>query len=162
MKNLHTHYIIVTVSCQFRITKSLWVHLFLFYSNLQCSWRLMWSSSTHCQMPWALQKTIFKRLTVLASEIPVWIQEEYFQPLLPSVVKLCQTFPRLCSEATQFLVHLSIVCVPLTSLSGIDKNFVGVDQNGRQKVLSDGKPKELLRSIQTAFQELVDSAVVRL
>ena len=86
-----------------------------------------------------------------------------FQPLLPSVVKLCQTFPPLCSGATQFLVHLGNICVPLTSLSGTDKDFVGVGQNGRQKkVLSDGKPKELLRSIQMAFQELVDSAVVRL
>ena len=110
-----------------------------------------------------IAKDIFKRLTVLASEIPVQIREEYFQPLLPSVVKLCQTFPPLCSEATGFLVHLSNVCVPLTSLSGTSKDFAEVSQNGWQKkALSDRKPKELLKSIQTAFQELVDSAVVRL
>ena len=60
----------------------------------------------------------------------------------------------------RFFVHLSNICVPL---SGTGKDFVGVSQNGWQKkALSDGKPKELLKSIQTAFQELVDSAVVRL
>ena len=105
-------------------------------------------------------KDIFKRLTILASEIPVQIQEEYFQPLLPSVVKLCQTFLPFCSEATEFS---SNVCVPLANLSGTSKDFAGVSQNGWQKnVLSDRNPKELLKSIQTVFQELVDSAVMRL
>lgn len=109
-----------------------------------------------------ITKDIFKRLTVLASEIPAKIREEYFHPLLPSVVKLCQTFPPLCSEATGFLVHLSKVCVPLPS--GImGKDFTDVNQNEQQgKSLTNGKPKKLLRSIQSAFQELVDSAVVRL
>ena len=106
-----------------------------------------------------IAKDIFKRLALLASEIPAKIREEYFHPLLPSVVKLCQTFPPLCSEATEFLVHLSKVCVPLTSgVTG--KDFADTSQE--RKPLTNGKPKKLLKSIQSAFQELVDSAVVRL
>ena len=48
--------------------------------------------------------------------------------------------------------------------SGImGKDFTDVNQIEQQgKSLTNGKPKKLLRSIQSAFQELVDSAVVRL
>ena len=59
-----------------------------------------------------IAKDIFKKLTLLTNEIPPEMLEDYFLPLLPAVVKLCQTFPPVCSDATAFLVQLSKVCIP--------------------------------------------------
>ena len=98
-----------------------------------------------------IARDIFKRLMVLANEIPIHMREKYFQPLLPSVVKLCQTFPPLCSEATEFLVHLSKLC------ASSKENLVSQEPYFRFGDMSQG----LLDSVQNTFQELVKSAVVK-
>ena len=56
-------------------------------------------------------KDIFKRLHVLANEIPADKRDAFFKPLLPAVTKFCQTFPPLCTEATELLLHLGRVCL---------------------------------------------------
>ena len=58
----------------------------------------------------SIAQDIFKRLKLLVSEIPTEQREQYFVPLLPAVVKLCQTFPPLCCDAVEFLVQLSKIC----------------------------------------------------
>ena len=64
-------------------------------------------------------KGIFKRLTLLAGEIPSDMRG-YFLAILPSVLLLCQTFPPLCSDATELLVHLMKIYQPADgSLSSI-------------------------------------------
>ena len=115
-----------------------------------------------------VSKDIMKRLMVLANEIPGNLREEYFIPLFPSVVKLSQTFPPLCKDATEFLVHLNKICAssssPLDSLSA--------NESGRKKLLFEPKGtaggvgvsfgNELMTSIQDTFQQLVSLAVVKL
>ena len=51
---------------------------------------------------------------VLSSEV----SSEVFLVVLPSLILICCTFPPLCSEATQFLVHLSKLCRPATGCTG--------------------------------------------
>ena len=108
-------------------------------------------------------KDIFKRLMVLANEIPADMREAYFLPLLPAVVKLCQTFPPLCTEATEFLVCLSKVCVSRDVQSVKSKinglQTVSFGQDLKSQLTRDNGLHE---SIQSTFQELVSTTVVKL
>ena len=56
-------------------------------------------------------KDIFKRLHVLANEIPEDKRETFFKPLLPALTKFCQTFPPLCTDVTELLLHLGKLCL---------------------------------------------------
>ena len=56
-------------------------------------------------------KDIFKRLHVLANEIPEDKRDTFFKPLLPAMTKFCQTFPPLCTDATELLLHLGKLCL---------------------------------------------------
>ena len=113
-----------------------------------------------------IAKDIFKRLMVLTSEIPASVREQYFLPLLPSVVKLAKTFPPLCKEAAEFLVHLSKTC----GSSLIDKT-VGTspldhaysnDSSVFKTVFVAGEKGQINKAIQKAFEEMVQTAVVKL
>ena len=107
-------------------------------------------------------KDIFKRLMVLSNEIPASLREEYFLPLLPSVVKLSKTFPPLCKEAAEFLVHLSKMCG--ASLSG-GMSSIGVTSDGSdtfEPVFMNGGNGQINKAIQKAFEAMIKSAAIHL
>ena len=112
-----------------------------------------------------IAKDIFKRLMVLSNEIPASLREGYFLPLLPSVVKLSKTFPPLCKEATEFLVHLCKTCgASLSSKSvGISSLDVTADSsNVFETFFIAGETGRINKAIQKAFEEIVNNAVVHL
>ena len=112
-----------------------------------------------------IAQDIFKRLMVLSNEIPASMREEYFLPLLPSVVKLSKTFPPLCKEAAEFLVHLSKTCgASLSSKSmGISSLDVTADSSNVFGAVSvTGGNGQINKAIQKAFEEIVKNAVVHL
>ena len=99
---------------------------------------------------------ILKRLLVLTNESPAYMREEYFSPLLPALVRICRTFPPLCSQATNILIELTRVCSAVGGSGGI---FLGGPPSGKTK---GGKGGGFLTSVQNTFQELVETAIVKL
>lgn len=59
-----------------------------------------------------IAKDIFQRLRVVSVEVSPKTREQYFLSVLPCVSLLCHTFPPLCSDATELLVHLTKLCKP--------------------------------------------------
>ena len=117
-----------------------------------------------------IAKDIFKRLSLLTNEIPPEMLEGYFLPLLPAVVKLCQTFPPVCSDATAFLVQLSKVCLPSNRPTAAVFSYPSDPGTGPLQGSSwfefaeaylDEKPGGLFRSIKDTFQELVSTTIVK-
>ena len=114
-----------------------------------------------------IAKDIFKRLMILTNEIPASVMEQYFLPLLPSVVKLAKTFPPLCKEATEFLVQLSKTCEaslvgrplaeesPLSALTSDGDNLI-------KAVFVAGENGPMNKAIKRAFEDMVQNAVVKL
>ena len=111
-----------------------------------------------------IAKDIFKRLMVLNNEIPASMREEYFLPLLPSVVKLTKTFPPLCKEAAEFLVHLCKTCgASLSNKSvGTSLDVTADSSNTFEAVFIAGENGQINKAIQKAFEEIVKNAVVHL
>lgn len=99
-----------------------------------------------------IAKDIFKRLTILSSELSSELRESYFLAVLPSISLICRTFPPLCSEATQFLVHLSRVCRPVAGSLGPTLPSVG-EWRGQGAAGED----PLISAINNTFSELVVS-----
>lgn len=112
-----------------------------------------------------IAKDIFKRLVVLNNEIPASMREEYFLPLLPSVVKLTKTFPPLCKEAAEFLVHLCKTCGASLSNKSVGTSSLDVtadSSNTFEAVFIAGENGWINKAIQKAFEEIVKNAVVHL
>ena len=114
-----------------------------------------------------IAKDIFKRLMILANEIPSSVMEQYFLPILPSVVKLAKTFPPLCKEAAEFLLQLSKTCetsLPGKSLPEVSSLTVGSDTDSIFKpvFVTGGNYGQLTKAIRKAFEEMVQTAVVKL
>ena len=112
-----------------------------------------------------IAKDIFKRLMVLSNEIPASVREEYFLPLLPSVVKLSKTFPPLCKEAAEFLVHLSKTCGASLSSKSVGISSLGVtsdSDNVFESIYITGENGRISKAIQKAFEEMVQNAVVHI
>ena len=82
-------------------------------------------------------KDIFKRLHVLANEIPEDKKETFFKPLLPALFKIFQTFPPLHTDATELLLHLGKLCLVAESnlLSQPSKNSQTIKENLACQVL---------------------------
>ena len=59
---------------------------------------------------YSIVDNILQRLLVLTNGLLSELREDYFLPLLPAIVRFCQTFPPLCSKATSILVALYQVC----------------------------------------------------
>lgn len=109
-------------------------------------------------------KDIFKRLTALSNEIPENVRESYFRPILPAVVQLCRTFPPLCTEATEFLVHLSKISACLDNQASRVGPFYsrpGALHRVQSEVTSAARSSSFISSIQKTFQELVSTTVVK-
>lgn len=100
-----------------------------------------------------IAKDIFKRLTVLASEIPSNIRDGYFSAILPSIALLCKTFPPISTDATEFLVCLTRVSRPADSslVSAQENEEVGGAGGGGG---GSGK-NSLITAIRDTFNEIV-------
>ena len=101
---------------------------------------------------------ILKFLLALANEIPSHLREDYFTPLLPALVRFCQTFPLLCQKVTQLLVGLSRAScnVGLSSTSSFVLNAAA-----REKGRGTRGGVEFVTLVRDTFQELVETAVLR-
>ena len=95
-----------------------------------------------------IAKDILYHLTLLAGELPHPLMEDYFTAILLSLSLLCQMFPPLCSEATEFLVHLAKMCQPLGPSSCSVVGSAGGD-------IHDIMP--LVVAIENTFGKLVSS-----
>lgn len=112
-----------------------------------------------------IARDIFNRLMVLNNEIPASVREEYFLPLLPSVVKLSKTFPPLCKEAAEFLVHLCKTCGASLSSKNVGVSSLDVTADSRtmfEGVLVTGENGQITKAIQKAFEEIVKNAIVHI
>ena len=109
-----------------------------------------------------IAKDIFKRLMVLTNEIPASVREQYFIPILPAVVKLTKTFPPVCKEAAEFLVHLSKTCgVSLASENvGMFPLDISSDSGSLSKpVFAVGEKGQIDPAIEKAFEDIVKNVV---
>lgn len=103
---------------------------------------------------------ILKRLLLLTSEIPALVREDYFTPLLPALVRFGQTFPPLCSKVTNILVELSRVSSVGGSVSeGPSMKTIATGGGGGNERKKGGV---FLTLVQKTFQELVETAIVKL
>ena len=108
-----------------------------------------------------IAKDIFKRLMVLTNEIPASVREQYFLPVLPSVVKLAKTFPPLCKEAAEFLVQLSKICGASLANRSLETSPLDITSDGG-KVFFSMKDGQISKAIQNTFKDIVQTAVVKL
>lgn len=120
-------------------------------------------------------KDIFKRLRVLANEIPADKRDTFFKPLLPAVTKFCQTFPPLCAEATELLLHLGRVCLlsKCNHLSLTDTHSTLCDDDASsherscdptillEDQLSVVETLSLVEGVQLVFKQLVNTSLLR-
>ena len=107
-----------------------------------------------------IAKDILKRLTVLSSELSSEARESYFLAVLPSLSLICQTFPPLCSEATEFLVHLSKICRPAAAAAAAGGSLGAAPPPGgdwRRGGAGGGGEDPLVRAINNTFSELIVS-----
>jgi hypothetical protein len=109
-----------------------------------------------------IAKDIFKRLMVLNNEIPASMREDYFLPLLPSVVKLSKTFPPLCKEAAEFLVYLSKTCGASLSSRSVGISSLDATTDSSNAVSVVGEKGRINKAIQKAFEKIIKNAVVHL
>ena len=122
-------------------------------------------------------KDIFKRLHVLANEIPADKRDTFFKPLLPAVTKFCQTFPPLCTEATELLLHLGRVCLVSKcdnmSLTDTHSTHDACDDDtvlgerscdptmSLEDQLSAVESASLVEGVQLVFKQLVNTSLLR-
>lgn len=120
---------------------------------------------------------MIRRLGRLTTEVPVKKRDLVFKPLLPCVVSLCQTFPPICVEGTEFLLQLGRVCLSLqpsslhqhmkTSRCGALDLMQSSDAESADPVIAmeDRLAKleklSLVEAVQWAFSHLMLSAVLR-
>ena len=78
------------------------------------------------------------------------MREDYFSPLLPALVRFSQTFPPVCSKVTNILVELSRAC---SAGAG--------ERDGSSRKTGSGKGG-FASLVQKTFQELVETAIVKL
>lgn len=112
-----------------------------------------------------IAKDIFKRLMVLTNEIPASVREQYFLPILPSVVKLAKTFPPLCKEAAEFLVQLSKTCGASLANKTLGSPSLDAFSDGNSMlnvVFVSGENGLINKAILKTFEDMVQTAVVKL
>ncbi|CAI8032929.1 Integrator complex subunit 2, partial [Geodia barretti] len=70
---------------------------------------------------------ILKFLLALANEIPSHLREDYFTPLLPALVRFCQTFPLLCQKPGQLQRRslVDVIVCPQCSREGKGEGHTG-------------------------------------
>ena len=115
---------------------------------------------------------ILKQLLILTNEIPAYMREEYFTPLLPGFVRFCRTFPPLGSKVTRILIELSRSSSAEMEFKGgkgdsrgRGENFVGARGSLKTSEGGPGKVKGkggFLSAVQNTFEELVETAIIKL
>ena len=130
----------VAIPCLFDTHVHILCYLLVFHSsNSQFILQHMSPNWQQYPLPEAVGvvKDIFKRLHVLANEIPEDKRDTFFKPLLPALTKFCQTFPPLCTDTTELLLHLGKLCLVSESnlLSQPDKNLQTIKENLACQVL---------------------------
>ena len=126
-----------------------------------------------------LAQQIITKLTSLVDEIPKESLEAFFTPLFPCAILLCQTFPPLAQEMTNFLLHLgrvvtsSICCEPINikslgKLTDFSRDeitkYINAAWQGKIKAKKsiDCVAPGMIKKIEDTFVELVDTAVLKL
>lgn len=126
-----------------------------------------------------LAQQIITKLTSLVDEIPKGSLEAFFTPLFPCAVLLCQTFPPLAQEMTNFLLHLGRVVTSSTSCEPVDikslgkltdfsrdeiTRYINAAWQGKMKARksTDHNVPGMIKKIEDTFLELVDTAVLKL
>ena len=126
-----------------------------------------------------LAQQIITKLTSLVDEIPKESLEAFFTPLFPCAILLCQTFPPLAQEMTNFLLHLgrvvtsSICCEPINikllgKLTDFSRDevtrYINAAWQGKMKTKksTDSVAPGMIKKIESTFLELVDTAVLKL
>lgn len=127
-----------------------------------------------------LAQQIITKLTSLVDEIPKESLEAFFTPLFPCAILLCQTFPPLAQEMTNFLLHLGRVvtsstsCEPISikslgKLSDFSKDeitrYINAAWQGKMKAkksVDHSSVPGMIKKIEDTFLELVDTAVLKL
>ena len=126
-----------------------------------------------------LAQQIITKLTSLVDEIPKESLEAFFTPLFPCAILLCQTFPPLAQEMTNFLLHLGRVVTSSTSSEPINikslgkltdfskdeiTRYINVAWRGKKeaKKLHDHGVPGMIKKIEDTFLELIDTAVLKL
>lgn len=126
-----------------------------------------------------LAKQIITKLTSLVDEIPKESLEVFFTPLFPCTILLCQTFPPLAQEMTNFLLHLGRVvtssksCEPINikslgKLSDFSRDditrYVNAAWQGKKKAKksTDHGSQGMIKEIEDTFLKLIDTAVLKL
>jgi integrator complex subunit 2 len=65
----------------------------------------------------SILKDIFKKVHSFIEDIPTKSYHSFFVPILPALVKFCQSFPPLTTEVVEILVHICQVCSVVDDLS---------------------------------------------
>lgn len=114
-------------------------------------------------------KDIFKRLYVLANEIPADKRDDFIKPLLLSVTKFCQTFPPLCCDATDMLLKLGRLWMTTGGVAGERMpKTASVSSNLFDPAITLENQLQLMSSlplgdcIQLAFQVIVNTSLLRI
>ena len=124
-----------------------------------------------------LAQQIITKLTTLVNEIPKESLDAFFTPLFPSTVLLCQTFPPLAQEVTNFLLHLGRVvtsstqCEPvnirsLGKLTDYSKDeitrYINHAWQGKKRTKETNSDEGMIKRIEDTFLQLVNTAVLKL
>jgi len=124
-----------------------------------------------------LAQQIITKLTTLVNEIPKESLDAFFTPLFPSTVLLCQTFPPLAQEVTNFLLHLGRVvssstqCEPV-NIRSLEKltdysrdeisRYINTAWQGKKISKEAGDDGGMIKRIKDTFLQLVNTAVLKL
>lgn len=118
---------------------------------------------------------IIRRLGRLTTEVPVNKRDAVFKPLLPCVVSLCETFPPICVEGTEFLLQLGRVCLSSqpsslyqhvkTAHDSVSLDLLHSSNADPVIAMEDRLAKlaemSLVEAVQWTFSQLIHSAVLR-
>lgn len=126
---------------------------------------------SHLSVQYALPKAMsiarlcVNTLSTLLSVLPSDIRLELFEPVLPSLVRICTAFPSLIEDITSLLLQLGRVCESQASLgqcwndvtvSG-DMAYVKSDMQPQTKVLI---AEVLCRDIKVTMSEIIQHALL--
>lgn len=126
---------------------------------------------SHVSIQYALPKAMsiarlcVNTLSVLLSVLPCDLRVDLFQPVLPSLVRICTAFPPLLEDITSLLMQLGRVCESQASL-GHSWNDVSISgelaytQSKMQEKTKVLMAEVLCRDIQHTMNEIIKKAVL--
>lgn len=126
---------------------------------------------SHLSIQYALPKAMsiarlcVNTLSVLLSVLPCDLRVDLFQPVLPSLVRICTAFPPLLEEITSLLMQLGRVCESQASLghSWNDATISGDLAYTQSKIQDKTKvlmAEVLSKDIQNTMSEIIKKALL--